>query len=174
MRGFLPWRLSDADRPNMPRHQSCGRHPKPFTDSEVELRNRDFRFSHNRKLLDALRAMIGESVQRRRRPLHHRLDKLPQAIQSFAAPCFAETGSTTSRHTSASTVAALRRSAQDRPAAASHHRQQRGCAHGQQPSGASRFPARDASVLLPPCQPSSVSSYQWVPTSLAGNCLGNI
>ncbi|MFK4534217.1 hypothetical protein ABIA00_002400 [Bradyrhizobium ottawaense] len=34
----------------------------------------------------ALGRMIGQSVQRRRRPLHHRLDKLPQDIQSFVPP----------------------------------------------------------------------------------------
>lgn len=30
--------------------------------------------------------MIGQLVQRRGRPLRHRLDKLPQAIHRFAAP----------------------------------------------------------------------------------------
>jgi deoxyribose-phosphate aldolase len=32
-RGFLPWRLSDAGRPNTPRRLSCGRHPKPFIEA---------------------------------------------------------------------------------------------------------------------------------------------
>jgi len=34
MRGFLPWRVSDAGRrPNTPRCRGCGRHPKPSTQA---------------------------------------------------------------------------------------------------------------------------------------------
>ncbi|MET4334954.1 hypothetical protein ABIB68_002188, partial [Bradyrhizobium sp. F1.2.2] len=43
-RGFLPWRLSDAGRPNVPRRQSCGRHPKPFTQAADAFIVRNFRF----------------------------------------------------------------------------------------------------------------------------------
>jgi hypothetical protein len=35
MRGFFPWRLSDAGRPNMPRRHRCARHPKPFTEAAL-------------------------------------------------------------------------------------------------------------------------------------------
>jgi hypothetical protein len=45
MRGFLPWRLSDAGRPNVPRRQSCGRHPKPFTKPEAVTGRLDVRFT---------------------------------------------------------------------------------------------------------------------------------
>src|ERR1700704_6372608 len=43
-RAFLHWRLSD-DGPGASRIVPDGRHPKPFTDSEVDLADADFCFT---------------------------------------------------------------------------------------------------------------------------------